>query len=174
MNDGANRADAGNKSGSAVAPYPSRREEEELETGEPLPEEEDSRPAKKIAALRGKFDGKAGPAKSEPEENNSGGGQMVLASAKYLTPDEYNTDTPENRKKLAQRRKAEETRENGGASLEGRIFNGGFWGGLLAMVVAVLWFVIGLMDDIIFFYPPILFVIGLGAMFKGGSKGEGE
>ena len=33
--------------------------------------------------------------------------------------------------------------------------------------VAVVWFVLGLMADRIFFYPPILFVVGLVAFIKG-------
>lgn len=149
--------------------------EEELETGEPIPEEEE-RPKKKIAAMRGKFQGRptSRPAAAEPAEPGQPvGGQMVLSTAKYLKPDEYNTDSPENRKKLAQRRKsqeAKEAQESGGQSLEGRIFNGGFWGGLLAMTIAVLWFAAGLMNDTIYFYPPILFVVGLGAIFKGSTS----
>jgi hypothetical protein len=35
------------------------------------------------------------------------------------------------------------------------------------MVIAVVWFVLGLMGGIIFFYPPILFVIGIAALIKG-------
>jgi hypothetical protein len=54
-----------------------------------------------------------------------------------------------------------------GRSLEGRIFNGGVLGGLLAMLVALVWFIVGLAADRIFFYPPILFIIGLVAFIKG-------
>ena len=39
--------------------------------------------------------------------------------------------------------------------------------GLLMMVGAAVWFFVGLEAGIIFFYPPILFVIGLGTMFQG-------
>jgi hypothetical protein len=45
--------------------------------------------------------------------------------------------------------------------------NSGALGGLLMMVIAVVWFVLGLMANRIFFYPPILFVIGLISLFKG-------
>jgi hypothetical protein len=45
--------------------------------------------------------------------------------------------------------------------------NGSIGFGLLAMVGAVVWFVVGLMNDTIFFYPPILFIIGLISFFKG-------
>lgn len=156
--------------------------DEELEFGEPIEGEDEPARAgakKKIPAMRGKFNGQPPARASEDtpaEGSEAQGGRVVLASAKYLTPDAYNTDTPENRKKLAQQRKAQEAKEaraSGGQSLEGKVFHSGFWGGLLAMTVAVLWFAVGLMEDVIFFYPPILFVIGLGAVFKSGtSSGE--
>lgn len=45
--------------------------------------------------------------------------------------------------------------------------NGSLWGGVAMMVGAVVWFVGGLFFDIIFFYPPIRFIIGLVAFVKG-------
>jgi hypothetical protein len=45
--------------------------------------------------------------------------------------------------------------------------NAGIVGGLLMMLIAVVWFVVGLALGIIFFYPPILFVIGILALAKG-------
>lgn len=53
------------------------------------------------------------------------------------------------------------------SSLEGKIFRSGVLGGLAAMVVAVVWFVVGWHAGKIFIYPPILFVIGGGAAIKG-------
>jgi hypothetical protein len=50
--------------------------------------------------------------------------------------------------------------------------NAGVAGGLLMMVIAVVWFVLGLMADRIFFYPPILLVIGLVAVVKGLFGGD--
>jgi hypothetical protein len=35
------------------------------------------------------------------------------------------------------------------------------------MAIAVIWFVVGLYFDRIFFYPPILLVIGMVAVIKG-------
>jgi predicted Zn finger-like uncharacterized protein len=46
-------------------------------------------------------------------------------------------------------------------------FNSSMWGGLGMMVFAVVWFVGGLMFDILFFYPPVLFIIGLVAFVRG-------
>ncbi|MCI0638279.1 MAG: zinc-ribbon domain-containing protein, partial [Gemmataceae bacterium] len=51
--------------------------------------------------------------------------------------------------------------------LEGRMVNAGVMGGLALIIVAVAWFVIGLAAGVIFYYPPIMFVIGLMAMLKG-------
>ena len=46
--------------------------------------------------------------------------------------------------------------------------NAGIGGGLLMMAIAVIWFFGALfLVDRIFFYPPILFVFGLIAVFKG-------
>ena len=50
--------------------------------------------------------------------------------------------------------------------------NAGVGGGILMMIVAVVWFVVGLMNDWIFYYPPILFVLGLVAFIKGLVKGN--
>lgn len=46
--------------------------------------------------------------------------------------------------------------------------NGSLWGGIGMMVLAVVWFFVALIFfDTIFFYPPILFIIGLVAFIKG-------
>jgi hypothetical protein len=48
-------------------------------------------------------------------------------------------------------------------------------GGLLAMAGATVWFVIGLQANVIFLYPPLLFLGGLGTVIKvyaGGSSQE--
>jgi hypothetical protein len=39
--------------------------------------------------------------------------------------------------------------------------------GVLMMIGAVVWFGVGLAGGIIFFYPPILFVFGVGSVIKG-------
>jgi hypothetical protein len=45
--------------------------------------------------------------------------------------------------------------------------NAGLFGGLAMVIIAIVWFVVGLSLNIIFFYPPILLIIGLIAMGKG-------
>lgn len=45
--------------------------------------------------------------------------------------------------------------------------NAGMVGGLLMMIIAVVWFVVGMAAGLIFIYPPILFVLGFIALIKG-------
>jgi hypothetical protein len=45
--------------------------------------------------------------------------------------------------------------------------NGGVLGGVLMILIAVVWFVAGLAAGRIFFYPPILLIIGIVAVIKG-------
>lgn len=58
--------------------------------------------------------------------------------------------------------------------MEKGILGGGVAGGILAMVIAIVWFGVGLKKDWIFFYPPILFVLGLIAFIKGLMGGDEE
>lgn len=62
---------------------------------------------------------------------------------------------------------AREATSRGFFGTETSILNGGTVGGLVAMLVAVLWFSGGLAAGIIFYYPPILFIVGLVAVGKG-------
>jgi hypothetical protein len=59
---------------------------------------------------------------------------------------------------------------NHGFGLEQKAWDMGMLGGVLMMVIAVVWFVVGLMFDYIFFYPPILFIIGVAALIRGFIK----
>jgi hypothetical protein len=53
-----------------------------------------------------------------------------------------------------------------GASLEASIFSSGILGGVLAMVVALVWFAVGWSAGKLYFYPPVLFMIGVCAVIK--------
>jgi hypothetical protein len=59
-----------------------------------------------------------------------------------------------------------------GFGLEHRGWDAGMLGGLAMMGIAALWFVLGLACGYIFFYPPILFVIGLIGFFRGLFNGN--
>jgi hypothetical protein len=149
---------------SARGTAPSTAEDEELETGEPIPDDEEQTGAKgvKIPARRPFTGNSHGTGAGAPAP----AGQMVLSTAKYLPKSAFEPD-PHERKK-----RTDGQTDNTGQSFEGKVFNSGVAGGLLAMGGATVWFVIGLMNDTLFFYPPILFVIGLGAVLKGMSRSE--
>ena len=68
---------------------------------------------------------------------------------------------PAPRKKKKKRKKSASAPSGGGADM------GQVLGGIGMMVGAVVWLVVGLMCGWIFFYPPILFIIGLVTMIKG-------
>ena len=48
----------------------------------------------------------------------------------------------------------------------------GVLGGVIMIVIAVVWFVLGLMADRIFFYPPVLLCFGIFAVIKGLIQGN--
>ena len=57
-------------------------------------------------------------------------------------------------------------------SLEKKGIRKGVLGGLAMMAIAVIWFIVGYGAGYIFFYPPILFLIGVYAFFKGIITGN--
>ena len=61
---------------------------------------------------------------------------------------------------------------SGGFGLERAGINKGVVGGIVMLVIAVVWFVAGWMAGYIFFYPPILAVIGIFAIIKGLVTGN--
>lgn len=82
-------------------------------------------------------------------------------------------ETEEDRrpKRKKKKRAIEEHHKNQGFfSAEHGIMNSGVLGGVAVMVGAVVWFVVGLLADRIFFYPPILFVIGIVAVIRGIAR----
>lgn len=77
---------------------------------------------------------------------------------------EYEDDDDDDRPR---RRKKQVKNDGGFWSFEKGIMNGSVIGGALAMLGAVVWFVLGLVGNRIFFYPPILFIIGLIGVIRG-------
>lgn len=78
--------------------------------------------------------------------------------------DEDRPRRPRPRPRLARERPS---RGGGGFAVSGTVA-----GGLLAMLIAVVWFVGGLAVGIIFFYPPVLFILGLVGFIRGLAGGE--
>ncbi len=71
------------------------------------------------------------------------------------------------RKARKKKRKPAEDEKPDHFSLEKGIMNSGVGGGLLTMVIAAVWFIVALQFDLVFYYPPILFVVGLIGFCKG-------
>jgi LSD1 subclass zinc finger protein len=66
----------------------------------------------------------------------------------------------------------EDAKHSGRFGLEKRILSGGVVGGAIAMLIAAAWFSLGLQADRVYFYPPVLFVIGFISLIKGLLKSE--
>lgn len=80
-----------------------------------------------------------------------------------------------NEKEQAKRARRElelENTEEGFFSEEQKGIKSGVLGGLVMILISVVWFFGGLAADIIFYYPPILFCIGVFALIKGAIEGN--
>ena len=64
------------------------------------------------------------------------------------------------------RRKQGRERSSGGER-SGFSISPAVGGGLVMMVIAVIWFVVGLAAGILFYYPPIMFVLGFVGFIRG-------
>jgi len=64
------------------------------------------------------------------------------------------------------------TKESGFFGPEKKSIKKGVMGGIFMMVIAVIWFIVGYSLGIIFYYPPILFFIGVYALIKGLVTGN--
>lgn len=85
----------------------------------------------------------------------------------------FNLDQPEADRLIALEKAAQESDNNGGGfAPEKAGVKKGVLGGIVMIVIALVWFFAGLAADRIFFYPPILFVIGLYALIKGIADGN--
>ncbi|MBI4612477.1 MAG: hypothetical protein HY720_02600 [Planctomycetes bacterium] len=74
----------------------------------------------------------------------------------------------------ARRRAAEEAAAEDGGTFapEKAGIRAGMVGGIIIMAIAAIWFVGGLAAGILFYYPPVLFVIGIFAFVKGLVTGN--
>lgn len=79
---------------------------------------------------------------------------------------DYETERPRKRS-VGSRPRERESRGYSGIAINGSIITG-----LLMMLGAVVWFVAGLAGGIIFFYPIILFVFGIAAIYRGFTGQE--
>lgn len=84
----------------------------------------------------------------------------------------FSLDQPEAQRLIALEKAGQEEEVGSGNSLEGRGIRAGALGGIVMIIIAIVWFFAGLAADRIFFYPPILLVIGIYALIKGLADGN--
>ncbi len=86
---------------------------------------------------------------------------------------DFKIDKAEAERKATQEREIQEQEEmSGGFAPEKAGVKKGVMGGVVMMVIAVVWFVVGYQAGRIFYYPPVLFLIGLYALIKGIWQGN--
>jgi hypothetical protein len=159
-----------NAVGTVPAPEPEFEvvEDEQLA---PTPAPAKGRPVAKPAASRDDDDdddGRGyGVAKADDDEDDKPRAKKKPDFRKGSGRTDDDDDEDEDRPKKKKRKKRPPEKQESGRSFEGNVINGGVGIGVLVMIIAVVWFVVGLANDIIFFYPPVLFIIGLVAFFKG-------
>lgn len=130
---------------------------------------EDDEPAPRAAPIRAKV-----VERSRDDDEDDDERPRSKRKSYDLDDDDEEEERPRKKKKKRSRVTREKPQEHSHFAMEKSIVNGGVAGGLLAMIIAVVWFVAGLMNDRIFFYPPILLVVGLIAFFKGLMGGGSE
>lgn len=88
--------------------------------------------------------------------------------------DSFSVDQNELQKERARQlaRQKHEEKENGFFTPERKGMKKGVLGGLIMVLIAVAWFFGGLAIDRIFFYPPVLLIIGVVAIVKGAAEGN--
>ena len=138
--------------GIVTVPQPGPEEEEVL-TAE-LHEEGETRPGRSSVTARR-------PRPRDEEDEETGVQEEPRRRRRPADDDEDEAPRPKRKPRPRIRRDAPPQRGGFGTA------NAGIVGGLIMMLLAVVWFVGGLMVNIIFFYPPILFIIGLIAFIKG-------
>jgi hypothetical protein len=101
-----------------------------------------------------------------------------LTGAKPVFEDQC-PDFKADEKQIEYYKNRQEAAENEDAETDGGFFGAekkglqkGVLGGIAMMLIAVVWFVIGYQAGYIYFYPPILFIIGLVGLIKGVIQGN--
>ena len=90
-----------------------------------------------------------------------------------LTCPSFNLDQPEADRLIQRERELTQQESSGGGfGLEQKGIKKGVVGGIIMIVVAIVWFFAGLAADRIFFYPPVLLCIGIYALIKGLADGN--
>jgi phage FluMu protein Com len=143
--------------------------------------EDDEPPARKLAARKVETDDYevVDGVPVSPKPTKSSGNQPRPASARKTTPqdelpevlpaDEEEEDPPTPRPRKNRKKPRTRVRSSQSSSSFWELFsvNGGVVGGVLSMVLAVVWLIAGLAADRLYPYALVLFVIGLISFSKG-------
>lgn len=112
------------------------------------------------------------PAAPAPKPAQAPAPARAPARAPTRAPTRGPVRAPVRRSGAALQRARQSQREDHDAfALERSAFNAGVVGGIALIVVAGVWFYLGYKAGYIFFYPPILAVIGLAAIVNGLAGG---
>jgi hypothetical protein len=84
----------------------------------------------------------------------------------------FAVDEPEAHRLITLEKEAAHEETAGFFSQEQKGIQKGVLGGAIMIAIALIWFVVGLFAGYIFYYPPILFLIGVYALVKGVIKGN--
>jgi len=86
--------------------------------------------------------------------------------------DQFELDEKAHLKRQAREAELAEREAAADSSLEAQGLKGGVLGGIAIMAVALIWFFVAYEGGVIFFYPPILFMIGFWGFIKGLIDGN--
>lgn len=84
----------------------------------------------------------------------------------------FAVDEPEANRLITLEKEAAQEETAGFFAQEQKGIQKGVLGGAIMIAIALIWFVVGLFAGYIYFYPPVLFIIGVYALVKGVVKGN--
>ena len=84
----------------------------------------------------------------------------------------FAVDEPEAQRLITLEKEAAQEETAGFFAQEQKGIQKGVLGGAIMIAIALIWFVVGLFAGYIYFYPPVLFIIGVYALVKGILKGN--
>ena len=128
----------------------------------PMPSSRQTAPQQSSGATTGSGNYNPLPlAGQAPPTTNRSGSSRLQDMTVYDDSRQYFDDYP-GKKEI----KASLVDDNDPLAFEKKGIDSGALGGIAMMAIAVIWFVIGLKCGYIFFYPPVLFIVGLISLIK--------
>jgi hypothetical protein len=123
-------------------------------------EDEDDRPVRRRSSREEEDERPRRSARAKPDSDE-------YKITRKVAERRRDPDPPRPRPRRRTRRAAYSGGGGGGGGGGFNVNGGAMIGGIIVMLVAVVWFVVGLMFDYLFFFPPVLFLIGVIGFIKG-------